>query len=217
MTLVLGFLLQLFLWVKNNWRVALEVIFAVVGLLLVAHFAANAIERQVESRTAVRVAKATSDLQSEVAQTHNRETGLIKKIETSDALIASLKKEIKNEPVVVFAKSRASARPSVAASAAGSTAVSNLECSSAVGDDRPVLSVGTVGVLDSARVNARLDTPSGGDAAFRTPSDIAVSDFVDNDLEVVRLYHRLATRHDALVEFVEQKMKESSAQGLKGK
>ena len=213
----IGTVMALIKSLKNNWRVVLEVAFAVVGMSLVAHLAANAVERQVESRTATRVSQATNDLRNEVTQTHNRETVLIKKIEASDTLIASLKKEIKNEPVVVFAKSRASARPTVAASATASPTVSNLECPSAVGDDRLVLSVDTVGVLDSARVNARLDAPGGGDAAFRTPSDIEVSDFIDNDLEVVRLYHRLATRHDALVEFVEQKMKESSAQCLKGK
>jgi hypothetical protein len=44
----------------------------------------------------------------------------------------------------------------------------------------------------------------GGDAALGAASTVTLSAFVDNDLEVVKLYRALAIRHDALVDEVEK-------------
>ena len=71
--------------------------------------------------------------------------------------------------------------------------------------------VGTVRLLDAARANMPASAPAtGSDAASRAPSSVGVPTFVANDLEVVRLYHELATRHNALVDYLEQKQKEQS-------
>jgi hypothetical protein len=73
-----------------------------------------------------------------------------------------------------------------------------------------VLDAFTVGVLNDARRNAPGPTPGGaapgadaeGQAAASAPTNITGRLFADNDLEVVRLYHELATRHDGLVDWV---------------
>lgn len=66
------------------------------------------------------------------------------------------------------------------------------------------LSAGHVGLLNTARQGLSLDTFLGGDEAFATASGLGVEVLVDNDLEVVKLYHDLATRHDQLVDEVEE-------------
>lgn len=65
------------------------------------------------------------------------------------------------------------------------------------------LGVGLVCVLNAARTNRAPDCPAAGsdEAGGETP-DATVSDFIENDLEVVRMYHDLAVRHAALVQFV---------------
>lgn len=70
----------------------------------------------------------------------------------------------------------------------------------------------TVRVLNDARANtdaapreARGTSPGAdaeGEASANAPTTITGADFADNDLEVVRLYHELATRHDGLVDWV---------------
>lgn len=73
-----------------------------------------------------------------------------------------------------------------------------------------VLDAFTVRVLNDARANAAGPAPGGapagadaeGQAAAFAPTTITGRDFADNDLEVVRLYHELATRHDGLVDWV---------------
>jgi hypothetical protein len=65
------------------------------------------------------------------------------------------------------------------------------------------LGVGLVCVLDAARTNRAPDCPTAGsDEASGATPDATVSDFIENDLEVVRMYHDLAARHAALVQFV---------------
>jgi hypothetical protein len=65
------------------------------------------------------------------------------------------------------------------------------------------LGVGLVCVLDAARTNGTPDCPAAGsDEARGATPDVTVSDFIENDLEVVRMYHDLAARHAALVQFV---------------
>ena len=70
----------------------------------------------------------------------------------------------------------------------------------------------TVRVLNNARANADAQTPEAGsssagadaegEASADAPTTITGADFAGNDLEVVRLYHELATRHDGLVDWV---------------
>lgn len=196
-------------WVKNNWRMLFEISVAVAGILFVAHLASNAIERKVAARTAKQVALATNALQVETNKSHLRETELIRKIESSDSLIASLKKELEHDPVVVFSKSRTPAHLHTQTDAVVSKCSDN--------DAVPVLSTVAVRVLDSARLNTDLGATSGSDAEVGTPSDVTVSEFVENDLEVVRLYQRLAARHDELVNYVEGKLNTSLDSSLKSK
>lgn len=74
-----------------------------------------------------------------------------------------------------------------------------------------VLDRRTVGLLDAARRNDPLDPAPGGAAgladaegaaAASAPTNITGRHFAENDLEVVRLYHELATRHGGLVDWV---------------
>lgn len=74
-------------------------------------------------------------------------------------------------------------------------------------DDRGVyLSRAAVSVLDAARQDIDLDPAAISGEEIRTASDVTVDEFVQNDLEVVRMYHDLATRHDELVDFVFSKI-----------
>lgn len=41
---------------------------------------------------------------------------------------------------------------------------------------------------------------------------LTLKEFVDNDLEIVRLYHELATYHDALVDYVQHVVDEQAKQ-----
>lgn len=204
--------------VKQNWRVCLEVALAVAGMSLVAHMASNALEREVSSRTAKKVAVATQALQTEIVQSHQRETGLIKKIDKSDSLITSLKKELEHAPVVVFTRPSTISRPSAPAGDHGAGAkAETVGCSADVPGGDPVLSAVAVRVLDSARLNRDLGSTDGGDAEVGAPTDVTVSEFIENDLEVVRRYQRLAARHDELVDYVENKLKLPVSADLKSK
>lgn len=72
-----------------------------------------------------------------------------------------------------------------------------------------VLDRRTVGLLNDARAGlapapggAPAGTDAEGEATASTPTAITGRIFADNDLEVVRLYHELATRHNGLVDWV---------------
>lgn len=67
----------------------------------------------------------------------------------------------------------------------------------------PLLSVGLVRLLNDARSGSVVESAERADAAEQTASDVTVSDFAENDVEVTRLYHELAGRHDKLVDWVE--------------
>lgn len=74
-----------------------------------------------------------------------------------------------------------------------------------------VLDDGTVSLLNDARANRDRNTEPGG-AAERGNAEVGVftatapfvtgRELAENDLEVVRKYHKLATRHDDLVDWV---------------
>lgn len=70
--------------------------------------------------------------------------------------------------------------------------------------------VGTVRLLNAARTGTAVDAAGGSDEASRAASDVGIAKFVDNDLDVVQLYRDLAARHDALVDSVEQHLKEQA-------
>lgn len=73
-----------------------------------------------------------------------------------------------------------------------------------------VLDVGTLGLLNAAREGTAVEPTGGSDEALNAPSAVGVKKLVDNDLEIVKQYHELATRHDALVDAVEKKLKEQA-------
>ena len=70
------------------------------------------------------------------------------------------------------------------------------------GDCVWTLDTGTVVLLNAARTGAGIGAASVSDDQSQTPSGIDLAAFIDNDLEVVGLYRELATRHDALVDYV---------------
>lgn len=74
------------------------------------------------------------------------------------------------------------------------------------------LDVGTVRLLDSAREGTEPDAAGLGDAESKAPSQVGAAEFVDNDLQIVELYHELAKRHDALVEYVQSLLNKQASQ-----
>ena len=94
------------------------------------------------------------------------------------------------------------AKPAATQAAAPDTAVPLL--------GQSVLDRLTVRVLNDARADAAPTEARGtspgadaeGEASTDAPTTITGADFADNDLEVVRLYHELATRHNGLVDWV---------------
>lgn len=64
---------------------------------------------------------------------------------------------------------------------------------------------GTIRLLNTARSNDTTSTTDGDDASDQTASSVKVSDLVDNDLEVVGLYHELAERHKGLQQYLSEK------------
>lgn len=69
----------------------------------------------------------------------------------------------------------------------------------------------SVRLLNAARESQPDDRAAGSsDAEGQIPAPVAVSALIDNDLEVVGLYHELAKRHDTLVEYVEKLIAEQA-------
>lgn len=63
----------------------------------------------------------------------------------------------------------------------------------------------TIGLLNAARQNTD-PAATGSNAEGPAFAAVGIAEFVANDLEVVRLYHELALRHDQLVDYVQSKM-----------
>lgn len=78
------------------------------------------------------------------------------------------------------------------------------------GDCVWTLDTGTVVLLNAARTGAASGAASVSDDQSQTPSGIDLAAFIDNDLEVVGLYRELATRHDALVDYVTSLVKQQA-------
>ncbi|MDT4865112.1 hypothetical protein FQZ97_998980 [compost metagenome] len=81
-----------------------------------------------------------------------------------------------------------------------------------VGDVPVVLDQRTVELLDAAREGRTIEPAAGSDGAGKAPSDVEVEEFIDNDGQVVRQYKDLATRHDALVDWVEGELRKQAQQ-----
>lgn len=76
-------------------------------------------------------------------------------------------------------------------------------------DDR--IDVGTVRLLNDAREGSGpVDATGSSDAASRAPSTVTVEGVVTDDATLAHMYRELATRHDALVDWVESKLREQS-------
>ncbi|HEO0817055.1 TPA: hypothetical protein U9M35_002911 [Acinetobacter baumannii] len=67
---------------------------------------------------------------------------------------------------------------------------------------------GTVRLLNSARTNDTDSAASISNVGDQTPTDITVSDFVENDLEVVALYHEQSERYKSLQDYIKSKQDE---------
>lgn len=67
---------------------------------------------------------------------------------------------------------------------------------------------GTIRLLNSARANDTDSTASSINASDQTPTDITVGKFVENDLEIVSLYHNQSERYQALQDYVKEKQDE---------
>lgn len=67
---------------------------------------------------------------------------------------------------------------------------------------------GTVRLLNSARADDTDSTASVSNVADQTPTDVTVGKFVENDLEVVSLYHDQSVRFKALQDYVKEKQDE---------
>lgn len=72
------------------------------------------------------------------------------------------------------------------------------------------IDVGTVRLLNSSRSGDPVDASRIGDAESQASSGVSASDFIDNDLQIVELYHELAIRHDSLVDYVEALVKKQA-------
>lgn len=64
---------------------------------------------------------------------------------------------------------------------------------------------GTVRLLNSARANDTDSTAISSNDSDQSPSDVTVGKFVENDLEVVSLYHDQSVRFKALQDYVKEK------------
>lgn len=51
-----------------------------------------------------------------------------------------------------------------------------------------------------------MDPAASSDAASQAPSGVGIPALIDNDLDIVKLYHELAERHNALVDDVEKEL-----------
>lgn len=74
----------------------------------------------------------------------------------------------------------------------------------------PFLSVRLVRLLNNARTGSPVESAQRTDAEEQAASDVTVSDLADSDVEVARLYRELAGRHDELVDWVSEQVKQQA-------
>lgn len=152
---------------------------------------ADRVEHIVETRK--------TDVRSVVAM-QKTEKVLQAKVESTKTNIDNIRKEVKRHETHV----RVPAKRSKENGTVGSGQVSkDSEANSfASGSCERVLNDRTVGLLNAARANKPFDPAPWLDGEGEAPSLVTDEDFIDNDLEVVGMYHDLAQRHDALVDWV---------------
>lgn len=115
-----------------------------------------------------------------------------------------IKKEIKRAPIIVYrqpAPAVAQAHLVIPPSLAPTAVV---EPTTQLACPEPLLSADAVRLLNRARLDQ--DPAVGSNAAIEPTADVGLPELVDNDLEVVKRYHLLAKRHDALVDWVDNNL-----------
>lgn len=139
-----------------------------------------------------------------LADMQAKEAALQAQLDEERARIETIQREIK--PHVIYRTVHAKPqKPTPGTEGLGDPAPEQ-DCPAVADGGTAFLDVATVRLLDDARAGAA-DAPAWGDAEVEAAADVSVTEFVQNDLEVVGMYHDLATRHDALVEWVEGLLK----------
>jgi hypothetical protein len=70
------------------------------------------------------------------------------------------------------------------------------------------LSIGIIRLLNDARTGAPFNPATINNEEGGTPSGLSLADILDNDLEVVKKYHELASRHNGCVDYVDGLVKD---------
>ena len=140
--------------------------------------------------------------------------------ETAVEVVVSAAKSSEIERKVVIIREQAQKLQLAATEFTASGVTFSQLCSTNKGENRdetPVsldaisLSNGTVSVLNNAR-NPRegFDPSAIGDAEGRAASGVTVTDLVRSDIDIATRYNVLATRHNELVDFVNEKMQQQA-------
>lgn len=170
-------------------------------------------DAQAQKEAAKQQASADKELRENIADTATREQVAIQAIEQSneaattraDTLDKHLARQERARPLTPPKGATCDNHPAHAQPALEEPAAARPLLGHSVLDAR------TVRVLNDARQNAPAgpapggatnDADAEGEAAASAPTTITGRLFADNDLEVVRLYHELATRHNGLVDWV---------------
>lgn len=153
---------------------------------------ADVVERVVEQRKDD--AKAVTDMQKV-------ESSLQKEVESSRSNVATIRKEIQYREIYVPVPKEP-------------TDPAEEPNPSALGCGERVLSLAVSGMLNAARADQPYDPAAWGDGKGEAPSGVTDQELIDNDLEVVGMYHDLAKRHNALVDWVSQEVEKQNGKIL---
>lgn len=138
-----------------------------------------------------------------VANMQAKEAALQAQLDEARTTIETIQREV--QPRVIYRPARSPKGGNVGISVPGNEQHGGVPAPSCEGIADGVdsfLDAGTVRLLNDARAGS-LGSPSGVDAEGEAAAEVSIYSFVQNDLEVVGMYHDLAIRHDALVEWVE--------------
>lgn len=69
----------------------------------------------------------------------------------------------------------------------------------------------TVFLLNAARSGSGISTTGSTDGEVSTAPSVGFPELIDNDLQVVQMYRELATKHDALVDWVSAEVEQRNA------
>ncbi len=164
---------------------------------------ADRVEHIVETRK--------TDVRSVVAM-QKSEKVLQAKVESTRTNIDNIRKEVKrHETHVRVPAKRSKANGTVDAGQVPESSGSNSSTSDGC---QRVLNDRTVGLLNAARADKPVDPASWLDGEGEAPSLVTDEDFIDNDLEIVGMYHDLSKRHDTLVDWVSDLIAKQNARIL---